>query len=331
MSGGRVLVTGADGFIGARLCGILQNNRTEVQAAVRTTEHITQAVGYTPSDKIQYCSSGSIGPETEWGNILDDVDVVVHLAARNSDTTQQAKGMESFRRINVNATENLARQSASAGVRRLIFLSSVKVNGEYSSTHGETYRCFSEQDQPAPKDPYSVSKWEAEQALERVSVDTGMEMVIIRPPLVYGPGVSGNFLKLMKIVRSGIWLPLGGISNRRSMIYIDNLVDFIQCCIEHPAASGNLFFVSDMHDISTSELLSRLSILMHRPPRLFGVPQSLVKAAGRISGKQGITDRLLNSLQVDTSKASGVLDWTPPVMMEKGLEETVNWFSSTFT
>ena len=329
---GNILVTGADGFIGARLCQTLRHNGAGVCAAVRDAKHPAQTVRSVSSDKIRYCSSGSIGPETEWGNMLDNVDVVVHLAAMNSNNAQhRAENLELFRRVNVSATKNLARQSASAGVRRLIFLSSVKVNGECSSTSDEISRCFSELDPPAPADPYAISKWEAEQALGEIAQETGLDVVIIRPPLVYGPGVSGNFLKLMKIVRSGMWLPLNGLDNRRSMIYLDNLVDFIQCCITHPAAAGGLFFVSDMHDISTSELLRTLSMLMHKSPHLFSMPQCLIRAAGHISGKQGITDRLLNSLRVDTSRASSVLGWTPPVMMEKGLEKTVNWFSSTFT
>lgn len=330
MRGDTILVTGADGFIGTRLCHALLDNGSVVRAAVRGSEHHARVSGRMPQDKIRYCSSGSIDSETEWGRMLDGVDVVVHLAARNSIKGRRgADAMELFRRVNVRATENLARQSADAGIRRFIFISSIKVNGEYSSASHEALRCFSEHDPPAPADPYAISKWEAEQVLGKIAADTGMEVVVIRPPIVYGPGVGGNFLKLMKIVRSGIWLPFGGLDNRRSMVYLDNLVDFIQCCIIHPAAAGSLFFVSDMHDISTSELLRRLAILMKKSPHLFILPQGLVSTVCRISGKQGITDRLLNSLQVDTSRAYSVLGWTPPVTMEKGLEETVTWFSST--
>ncbi len=323
-----ILVTGAGGFIGSRLCRVLVESGCELRAAVRDSDRLNNSLPVRDTGNFEYIVTGGIGPDTQWSRAMQGIDTVIHLAAKNSDG--KASGMENieaFRYTNVQATENLARQAASAGVRRLIYLSSIKVNGECSSRgQGEEDGCFTEQDRPSPRGSYALSKWEAEQRLGAVSSETGLEVVIVRPPLVYGPGVSGNFLKLMRLADSGMWLPLGGLNSVRSFIFLDNLVDFIRCCLEHPRAAGNVFLVSDMEDISTSELLHRLSVLMGRSPHLFSIPGGLIRAAGRFSGKSDIADRLLYPLKVDISRAVEFMGWRPPVLMQQGLQETVAWF-----
>jgi UDP-glucose 4-epimerase len=223
--------------------------------------------------------------------------------------------MAAFRRTNVEGTLNLARQAAAAGVRRFVFVSSIKVNGEVGM--------HSESDPPAPIDAYGVSKLEAENGLREIAAATGLGLVVIRPPLVYGPGSKANFQALVRAIWRGIPLPLGAIENRRSLVARDNLVDFIMTCIDHPAARGETFFVSDGEDMSTTTLIRRIALAMKRPARLIPVPASVLWAAATLTGKRDVAQRLLGSLQLDIAKARRVLEWTPPVTVDEGLRRAV--------
>jgi nucleoside-diphosphate-sugar epimerase len=231
--------------------------------------------------------------------------------------------LQAFREVNVEGTANLAKHAAAAGVKRFIFLSSIKVNGEFSGLGAP----FISSDEPAPEDPYGVSKNEAEQALKEICAETGMEFVIIRPPLVYGPGVKANFLSMLKWLSRGVPLPLGGIrKNKRSLVYLDNLVDLIRVCIEHPNAANQSFLVSDNHDVSTYELLANTASALNAPLRLLNIPPKWLGFAGKLLGKKDIEQRLSASLQVDISHTQQMLAWEPPYSMEEGLKHTAEWF-----
>jgi nucleoside-diphosphate-sugar epimerase len=226
-----------------------------------------------------------------------------------------------FRRVNTLGTETLARAAAHCGVKRLVFLSSIKVNGESAPSDAPFDPAF-----PAkPQDPYAISKWEAEQALTRASTETGLEIVVLRCPLVYGPGVKGNFLRLLQAVDHGIPLPLSLARNRRSLIYLDNLTDAITTCLTHPAAAGKTYLVSDGEDVSTAELIARIAQALGKPSRLWPCPLGLIELAGRMTGKSDEIARLLGSLCIDSSKIRSELDWTPPYTLEQGLAETARW------
>jgi len=306
----KVLITGATGFIGRTLTKrLVDDGQFAVAAAVRQ-------VSADLPDAVRQSPVGDIGPDTNWEPVLQQVDVVVHLAARvhvMSDTASDP--LAAYRRINRDAAAALALHAASSGVRRFVFLSSLKVNGDSG--------IFSESDTPAPKDPYGISKHEAEAALREIATRTRMEVVIIRPPLVYGPGVKANFLALMRLVARGIPLPFGAIHNRRSLVAVDNLVDFIVTCIVHPTAANQTFLVSDGADLSTTDLIRRLALAMDRPARLFPIPQTLLMTGAVLLGKRDLAQRLLGTLQVDITKARTVLGWQPPVTMDQGLQATV--------
>jgi len=266
----------------------------------------------------------TVDGSTSWHEALQGCDSVVHLAARvhvmNDKSTDPVR---EFRRVNVEGTAHLARQAAAAGVRRLVFLSSVKVNGEAT----QEGRPFTADDAPAPEDPYGMSKHEAEQALRQIAADRGMEVVIIRPPLVYGPGVKANFESMMRWLARGVPLPLAAVTqNRRSLVALDNLVDLIVTCLNHPAAANQTFLASDGEDLSTAELLKRMSAAMGKPARLFYVPQALLKLATRLSNKLGTYQRLCGSLQVDITKTRQLLGWTPPVSVDEGLRRAAEGF-----
>jgi len=254
-----------------------------------------------------------------WHKALAGITTVLHLAARvhvMHDTT--ADPLAAFRAVNVEGTLNLVRQAAASGVRRFVFISSVKVNGE-ATLPG---RSFTADDAPAPLDPYGVSKMEAEQGLRQIAAQTGMEIVIIRPPLVYGPGVKATFLAMMRWLNKGIPLPLGAICNKRSFVALDNLVDLIVTCIDHPAAVNQTFLVSDGEDISTTQLLRRMGDALGKPARLLPVPVWMLEAGAALLGKHDLSQRLCGNLQVDISKAKDLLGWTPPVSMDEGLRAT---------
>jgi nucleoside-diphosphate-sugar epimerase len=257
---------------------------------------------------------GALGDD--WTAAVSEVDTVVHLAARVHVMRDASEDpLAEYRRVNVAGTEKLVRLAAAAGVRRVVLMSTVKVHGERGA--------FRESDPPHPQDAYGVSKYEAEQSLHRIAAETGMEAVIIRAPLVYGPGVRANFLALMRAVTRGIPLPLGAAANRRSLVALDNLVDFIITCIEHPAAANETFLVSDGEDLSTADLIRRLAGSLNRPARLFWVPRCVLMAGASLLGRREMALRLLGSLQVDISKARARLGWTPPLTVDEGLRRAV--------
>jgi nucleoside-diphosphate-sugar epimerase len=256
---------------------------------------------------------------TNWADALRDIDVVIHLLARVHVMDDKVTDpLLEFRNINVNATIALANAAAKQGIKRFVFLSSVKVNGE-STLH----KPFSEFDVPHPQDAYAISKWEAEEALRKISKDTGMEVVIIRSPLVYGPNVKANFLKMMQYIKRGIPLPLGAIQNKRSLIGIDNLVDFIATTISHPKAANQTFLISDDEDISTTDLLRRIGKYIGKPARLIPLHPKILSFLFNILGRQDFGDRLLGSLEVDITKAKKLLAWSPPKTLDEGLRATI--------
>jgi nucleoside-diphosphate-sugar epimerase len=269
---------------------------------------------------------GEINGATDWGGVLRDVDIVIHLAARVHVMHDVASDpLEEFRRVNVAGTERLARSAVASGVKRLVYVSSIKVNGE--ATNGATK--FSEVDSPCPQDPYGVSKYEAEQALHRISEETGLEVVIVRPPLVYGAGVKGNFIQMLKVLAKGVPLPLASVHNRRSLVYVENLADALIACAIHPAAAGQTYLVSDGEDISTSQLLRSLGDALGAPARLIPCPPTLLNLAGRLTGRTAQVERLLGSLQVDSGKIRRQLDWTPPYTLQQGLQTTAEWYRNS--
>jgi len=308
-----ILVTGATGFVGKAVVQRLlaEDESRCVVAAVRRDNQQWPA-------RVLPRVTGDLEPATDWSVALDGVSAVIHCAARvhvMADTS--ANPLEEFRRVNVQGTLNLARQAAAAGLRRFVFVSSIKVNGE--STHlGSRFKA---DDTPAPLDAYGVSKMEAEQGLREIALQTGMEVVIIRPPLVYGPGVKANFAAMMRWLRRGVPLPLGAIHNQRSLVSLDNLVDLIVTCLTHPAAANQTFLVSDGEDVSTTGLLRRMGQAMGRSARLLPVPASWLKLAAAMVGKQDVAQRLCGSLCVDIEKTRRLLGWTPPLSLDEGLKK----------
>ncbi|MDB5843509.1 MAG: NAD-dependent epimerase/dehydratase [Polaromonas sp.] len=306
----QLLITGANGFVGRALCAEAASRRFAVQAATRL-----------PCDLPGAGTSRAVGPmdgATDWRIALAGVDRVVHLAARVHVMADTASNpLDEFRRVNRDGTLNLARQAAAAGARRFVFVSSVKVNGE-STVPG---RPFTADDTPAPQDAYGQSKAEAEAGLRALAQDTGMEVVIIRPPLVYGPGVRANFAAMMRWLRRGVPLPLGAIHNRRSLVGLGNLVDLVITCLSHPAAAQQTFMASDGEDVSTTELLRRMGRAMDCPAHLVPVPAAWLQQAAKLLGKGDVAQRLCGSLQVDIEKTRALLDWQPPLTLDQGLKK----------
>jgi nucleoside-diphosphate-sugar epimerase len=314
-----VLVTGATGFIGrAFVARAAAEYPGVVRAAVRR-----ESSNY-PS-RVSTVHVGELDAATDWSAALTSADVVVHTAARvHLKRDISVDPLAEFRRVNVGGTLHLATQAASRGVRRFIFISSVKVNGE-ETVPG---RPFAADDKPAPVDPYGISKTEAEFALRGLSRKTGMDVVIIRPVLVYGPGVKGNFLSMMRWLDRGLPLPFGSIHNQRSLVSLDNLIDLILKCVGHPAAKNQTFLVSDGEDMSTTELLRRTARAMMKEPRLIPVPESVVRRAASVLGRAEVGQRLCGSLQVDISKTCRILAWTPPDHVNAALERTVHYYQA---
>ncbi|BBG90120.1 UDP-glucose 4-epimerase family protein [Aeromonas caviae] len=306
----KVIITGANGFVGsAAFNKISELEQYTVSGAVR---HNTE--------KSSFISIGDMNYETDWSNILRGQNVVIHTAARAHVMIDEAiNPLAEYRRVNVEASVNLAKQAARAGVNRFIFISSIKVNGN----GGERSRVYYHNDPPAPEDNYGISKAEAEVELKKIAEDTGMEMVIIRPTLIYGPDVKGNFNSLIKLVCWGLPLPLGAIHNCRSMVAIDNLIDLIVTCIDHPKASGQTFLVSDDQDMSTTELLEVMAHSFNKKAILIPIPAKLLHIAARLLGREAIVDRLCGSLKVDITHTKETLDWRPPVTMEQQLAKIV--------
>ncbi|MDD4978162.1 MAG: SDR family oxidoreductase [Gallionella sp.] len=310
----RVLVTGANGFVGRELCAKLSSQGCLVRAAVRG-----ESAGLQVGTQIVV---GNVDGLTDWQNALKDTDLLFHLAARvHVMKDVSTDPLAEFRKVNLHGTENLARQAASAGVKRLVYVSSIKVNGE-----GTEESPYSESDAADPQDPYGISKWEAEQALHRISQETGLEVVIVRPPLVYGPGVKGNFISLFKAIDKGLPLPLAGARNARSLVYVGNLVDALITCATKAEAAGQTYLVSDGKAVSTAELVSEIARALGRKDRSFYFPPSILSAVAGLLGKTAQVDRLFGSLRVDSSKLGQQLAWTPPYTLQQGLAETARWY-----
>ena len=324
----RFLVTGATGFVGRALVAqLVALGHAEVLA-------LTRQAPANPVAGAKYRTGGDLSSQTQWQPVLAGVHAIVHAAARAhvmDDTT--ADPLTEFRRVNVQGTLHLARQAAAAGVKRFVFLSSVKVNGEATpaphprplpeGARAKEREKFSADDEPAPQDPYGISKKEAEAGLRELAAQTGMEVVIIRPPLVYGPGVKANFAALMHAVQRGWPLPLGAVHNQRSLVALDNLVDFIVTCITHPQAANQTFLVSDGQDLSTTELVRGMAQAAGVPARLLPVPVWALQAGASLLGKGDVVQRLCGNLQVDMSKARSLLGWLPPVSVEEGLRRAM--------
>lgn len=310
MNAPKILVTGASGFVGeAVVFRLLLDKKFIPIAAARGVTRLNGLCAVVPFE----LTGSKTLPD------LNDVQVVIHAAARVHVMNETAAdALTEFRKVNVEGTLRLARRAAKSGVKRFIFISSIKVNGE-STVLGKPFKA---NDFPAPADPYGVSKYEAEEALKQLSLDTGMEVVIIRPPLVYGPGVKANFLSMMRWLERGVPLPLGAIKNRRSLVAIGNLVDLINVCISHPEAAGNTFLVSDGEDLSTSQLLRRMADALGVKPRLLSIPYWVLNLGASLIGRRDLAQRLCGSLQVDINKARDILGWLPVISVDEALRHT---------
>lgn len=318
--GARILVTGATGFVGRALCTRLATLGYTVRRAIRVP---LPPVEPDPFDTV---TTGELGPQTDWSNAVRDVSIIFHLAARTHVLRETASdALAEYRRINVDGTRTLARTALNAGVRRIIFLSSIKVTGE--STVAAPY---TEDTAPQPKDAYGISKWEAEQVLSTLVRDTNLESVILRPPLVYGPGVKGNFLRLMHWVHRGVPLPLASITNRRSLIYLENLVDALVTAGLSPKAAHKTYLISDAPDMSTPGLIRSIAQAIHVSPRLFACPPIMLAAGATLFGKRDEFRRLAGSLQIDSTRFRNELRWAPPFQLTEGLARTAQWYYSQF-
>ncbi|BBB25226.1 UDP-glucose 4-epimerase family protein [Amphritea japonica] len=310
----RILLTGSTGFLGSAL---------QDELVIRDVELVTIGRDKEKLKNHDYIYTENITSESQFNLDLHKCDVAIHCAARVHVMNESSiNPLDEFRKVNVYGTLALAQQAAASGIKRFIFISSIKVNGE-STSH---IPAFNERSALVPEDPYSLSKKEAEDGLQKISRDTGMEVVILRPPLVYGPGVKANFYNLLKLANTGLPLPFGVVHNLRSMIYVGNLVDFILRCIDHPAAANETFLLSDRRDMSLAELLILLRKTMGRPTRLVPVPICVFRIAGFITGKGAYIDRLVGSLQIDGTKSQELLDWQPPFTVEQGIKATTDYF-----
>lgn len=313
------LITGAAGFVGRNLCQYLVS-RHSLRLAVRALP-----AGAPLGEFGEVIVSGDVCGTTDWSEPLRGVHAVVHLANRAHITHEDAADpVSAYREVNVAGTRRLAEQAAAAGVKRLVYLSSVKVLGERTQTE-----VFGDTSTPAPEDPYGQSKWEAEQALQEVAAKTGLEVVVLRPPLVYGPGVGANFRRLMHWVAKGIPLPLAAIDNRRSLIHVGNLASAIEVCLTHPVAGGRTFLVSDGKPASTAQLVSMLASVLEVPDRSWSLSPALLRLAGTALGIRGTVARLVDSLEVDDAAIRRDLAWQPPFSMTEGLRETATAYRSS--
>ena len=312
---GIVLVTGATGFVGRHVCAQLYAAGFRVRAAVRAVVDLPREWEQVAID--------DIGPDTVWDAALDGVRFVVHLASHSpQDGASADETTAAFRLVNVAGSECLGHAAVAAGVRRLVYISTIKVNGEATPIDDP----FTEDMSPQPKDVYGWSKWQAEVILREIGVAGDMEVVVLRAPLVYGPGVRANFLALLRLVERGLPVPLGCVRNRRSMLFVNNLADAIIRCLVAPQARGQTYLVSDDMDVSTPELLERIAAQLGRKLRSWPVPLILLRGIGSLTGKNAVIDRLTGSLVVDVRKLREQLGWTPPFTLDEGLRETVQWY-----
>ena len=313
----KVAVTGVAGFLGTDLANLLLRQGYQVRGILRRT--LPDTTDLLISD---FSVMGDIGSTTSWGEALKGIDVVVHLAARVHIMNENKHNTKNiYHQVNTAGTETLALESANIGIKRFIYVSTVKVNGEKT-----TEKSFTENDIPSPVGYYAQSKLESEKIIMDIGKKSGMETVIVRPPLIYGPGVKANFLKLIKLVESGIILPFKSIYNLRSMIYLENMSNFLINCIEKDSAAGQIFLVSDGWDLSTPQLINSIAACLEVTPRLYPFPVSMIKIMGKITGQNSAINRLTDSLRVDISKAKNILSWIPPYTPEQGIEKTINWY-----
>ena len=306
----KVLVTGGSGFIGQALVRNLCSRGLDVLCALRGCHN-----SKIPTPSIQI---GDIDADTNWQEALRGIDVVIHLAGRAHVLREDSSSpIEEFRKTNVAGTLNLARQVLAARVRRMVFISTIGVLGN------ENKRPFRESDCPAPIEPYALSKWEAEQGLSRLLGSSGTELVIIRPPLVYGPNAPGNFGRLVSAVKKGYWLPLGRVKNSRTLVALDNLVDLIHRCSFHPAAAHQIFLAGDAEDVSTTQLLKKIGGVVDRPARLISVPVWMLELMAKLIGREAVVGKLCGDLRVDIGKARQLIEWEPPLSLDAGLQKLV--------
>ena len=310
----KILLTGASGFVGRQLVKqLVKEKDITLNLALRSRKE-----AFAP--EISVFAPMNLTADTDWQEALKDCEVVIHAAARAHIMDDKVENpLQEFRKINTQATLNLATQAARLGVKRFIFISSIKVNGELS----QTSQPFTADDLPNPCDPYAISKHEAEEGLKLIASTTKMEVVIIRPPLIYGPGVKGNFQRLLAWLQKGIPLPLGAITNKRSFVALENLTSLIINCLTNPRAANQIFLVSDGEDLSTTELLRRIGLAINKPVHLLPIPQFLLKYTATLLGKKEVFERLCGSLQVNISKTKELLDWEPQVSVSEALEKVL--------
>lgn len=312
----KVLVTGSTGFVGSRVMELAQAKEWQAVGVVRRGSSTQQFDFLTFSIK-------GLDANNDWQGAFEGVDCVVHCAARVHQMRESERdALEAYRRVNTEGTLNLAKQAAQAGVKRFVFISSIKVNGEFT----ERGAPFTPDVNASPTDPYGLSKYEAELGLAKLSAETGLEVVIIRPPLVYGPSVKANFLAMMRWTHKQLPLPLGSIDNKRSLVYVDNLADLVLECCENPSAVGKVLLVSDDHDVSTTELLKCVAKHMDKASLLIPIPSRYIKTVSKLLGKAEVGQRLCSSLQVDITETKRLLNWTPPIGFDQGVQETVSAF-----
>lgn len=308
MNDQRVLITGATGFVGQRVCSLLESLGAVVVKASRSS-----------SSQPNTFQVSALGSNTDWRKALQGCTAVVHLAARVHVMNDQAVNpLLEFRQANTEGTLQLARQAVQAGVKRMVFVSSIKVNGEAGH--------FTAGSKPNPIDPYGISKFEAEEQLLEFGRQSGLEVVVLRPPLVYGPGVKANFLKLLSAVARGIPLPLGAVNNKRSLVFVGNLANAIATCLVHPKAKGRVYLVSDNSDVSTAQLVREMAQAFGRKANLISISPRLMESLAAILGKRAAAQRLLGDLTVSPQALCEELDWKPPFNMQAGMKETADWY-----
>ncbi|MES2503225.1 MAG: SDR family oxidoreductase [Pseudomonadota bacterium] len=312
-----IAITGASGLVGKSLCHELVLRKFNVSAFTRGSHNLLE--------NVQYHMIVDIENGINWDAMLDKVDVIVHLAARVHVMQDTAKNpLQDFLAVNLHGTVNLAQAAAKAGVKRFVFVSSIKVNGEFTENQP-----FSESDIPQPQDAYAISKWEAEKALRKIEKETGMQVVIVRPPLVYGAGVKANFASLLKVVNKKWPLPLASVQAKRSLIYVGNLVDAVIVCALNPKAAGQTYLVSDGEAVSMPQLIKKMALSLNKPSYILPFPVSTMRLLAKAIGKLASVDRLTQSLVIDSSKIRQELDWKPPFTMDQGLKVTADWYKKS--